>query len=60
VVKRDLIKLGYSHAAIMNGLRSDLAYPKRKIRRAEECVTKITAKPCTCPDEHVEVWVRRI
>lgn len=58
----ELIFVGYDHAGIIGGLRPDVAYPSRKIKRAKACVSTITAELCDCPDEkgHVEVFVRLV
>lgn len=54
----DAILVGFTHASIIGCLRPDIAYPKRKIRAGTKVHTSITAVPCDCPDDHVEVWVR--
>jgi hypothetical protein len=53
------ISIGYAHASLIGMLRPDVAYPKRKVRAGVKVHATITAAPCECPDEHVEVWVRR-
>jgi hypothetical protein len=54
------ILLGYGHASLVESLRPDVSHPTRKIRRATKVIATITAKPCDCPDDHVEVWVRPV
>jgi hypothetical protein len=56
----ELIRIGYSHASLIGCLRPDVAYPDRKVRRGNRVVTTITAEPCDCADEHVEVFVRKV
>jgi hypothetical protein len=56
------ILVGYAHASLIGSLRPDIAYPHRakgkgRIPRAKAALTTVTAKPCQCPDDHVEVWV---
>ena len=55
-----LIMIGYGHASLIGILRPDLAYPDRKVQQGKRVLTRIDAEPCACPDDHVEVWVRRI
>lgn len=51
-------RVGYGHASLIDSLRPDVAYPGRRVKAARSMITTIFAKPCHCPDEHVEVWVR--
>lgn len=55
----DAVRIGYAHASLIGCLRPDVAYPGRKVRAGTRVDTSITASPCECPDDHVEVWVRR-
>jgi hypothetical protein len=52
-----LVFVGYAHFSLVEGLRPEIAYPDRKIRKGRQAVTTVTAAPCDCPDRHVEVWV---
>jgi hypothetical protein len=54
------VLIGYTHASVVGCLRPDVAYPDRKIRAGTSVVETITARPCLCPDAHVEVWVRAL
>jgi hypothetical protein len=55
-----LVLVGYGHASLLECLRPDLAYPGRKVRRAQVLFTQVFAQPCDCGDDHVEVWARRL
>jgi hypothetical protein len=54
----DLGHIGYTHASLIADLRPDSAYPNLKVRQAKSVLSTVTAAPCSCPDEHVEVWLR--
>jgi hypothetical protein len=56
----DPVLVGYAHASMMDSLRPDLAYPDRKVRATPEVMTAISARPCACHSEHVEIWARKI
>ena len=55
----DLIRAGFTHASVIGILRPEVAYPTRKVKAGEYARATIYRDPCPCPDDHVEVWVRR-
>ena len=60
VLTGELVFVGYCHTSLLACLRPELVYPNRRARKPEKVYTAILRDACACPDEHVEVWVRRI
>jgi len=54
----DLILLGYTHTSVLGMLQPEVAYPARKVQPSETIITTLFRRPCHCPDEHMELWVR--
>jgi len=52
-----VILLGYTHASVIGCLQPEVAYPTRKVKPSETVITTIFRQPCTCPDQHVELWI---
>ena len=55
-----LVMVGYGHASLIDCLLPVVARPSRAAKRASRVVTELTATPCDCAADHVEVWVRRV
>jgi hypothetical protein len=49
--------LGYVHASVLGQLRPEVAYPDRKVKPSQSCLTTLLREPCHCGSEHLEVWV---
>jgi hypothetical protein len=55
-----VIRLGWTHAAVIGMLQPDIAHPGRTVRPSETAIVTLYRHPCTCPDSHIEVWVEPV